>query len=464
MARFKARDLRDGTGLDEIRRTLNEIQKEIASDIAQALGKSRVTELIIDGPYAAGYGQVVRVAPPSGGLRVILPAVNLEQPGARVVVVVEGSAGALSVEAIDTTVNGTTTVTYLAGLGTVEFQLTPAGWYGWSASLISVPLTSLASQAADTFVGNVTAGSAAPTAVALSTLAGAGLAFGTHTLDVTGSTSITIASDQVQRAALTGEVTASANANGTTVTRSTDFQTSPWTGNHQFNGEIRGGTLTSLSTSGALNVTLDAGATRLLFTSASDITLGTISGAADGRLLFLEHTGTGTLTITHDASTANAVSCPNNADFVLTSRGALTLMARGSPAVWKMMHYGLSPEHLVGPTAGGGILFALRTAFTAAAAGSADDVTIYSANAPLAFRLLDVIVLISTAIGGSTVQLRDTSGGGGSVLSSSLSSAATGTARNNDTTTRVITVGGSIFLRRSDRGVAGEVIIIGRHS
>lgn len=217
MARFKAREIRNDASQDEIRRQLNEIQKEIASDLAVALSRSRVTELLIDGPYAAGYGDVVRVAPPTGGFRLILPALNLAQPAARVVVVVEAATGALSVEAIDTTVNGATTQTYLSGVGTVEFQLTPTGWYGWSASLLTIPLTSLASQAADTFVGNVTGAAANPVAVGLSTLAGAGLAFAAHTLDVTGSTSITIASDQVQRAALTGDVTAAANGNATTI-------------------------------------------------------------------------------------------------------------------------------------------------------------------------------------------------------------------------------------------------------
>lgn len=461
MARFKARELRDGTSLEEIRRTLNEIQKELAVDLGTALSRARVTELIIDGPYAARYGDVVRVAPPLLGLRVMLPPKNLEQPGARVVVVVEGVTGALSVEAVDATVNGADTVTYLAGLGTVEFQLTPTGWYGWSASLNTVPLTSLAAQAADTMVANVTAGTAAPTAVGLSTLAGAGLAFASHTLDVTGSTSITIASDQVQRAALTGEATAGANSNAVTVTRATDFQATPWTGPHQFNGEIRGGTLTSTSASGAVNITLDAGSTRLLFTSASTITLGTISGAADGRLLFVEHSGAGALVVTHDAASANAVACPGDEDLVLKGRGGVVLVARlGTNANWKVFEHQIDPANLLPFTASRGVLFTVRVAATAGTPGSADDVTIYSANAPFAFRILDVLWLDSTAIALSSVQLRDTSGGGGSALSSVLTAAVTGTARNNDTATRTVAAASSVFLRRSDRGVAGEIIII----
>lgn len=266
---------------------------------------------------------------------------------------------------------------------------------GVSAAGSTVPVGALSPIANDTFVGNVSGGVAPPADVNLSTLAGAGLAFAAHTLDVTGSTSITVTSDQVQRAALTGfaaanlntnattsaepivtysasanmsaervttsstsvtvstgvanqiefqraaltgEATASANANAVTVTRSTDFQTAPWTGNHQFNGEIRGGTLTSTSASGAVNVTLDAGATRLLFSSSSAITLGTISGAADGRILFVEHSGTGSFKVTHDQTTANAVACPGDVDFQFTGRGGFVLVTRlATNNNWKMM-------------------------------------------------------------------------------------------------------------------------------
>ena len=81
-------------------------------------------------------------------------------------------------------------------------------------------------------------------------------------------------------------------------------------------------------------------------------------------------------------------------------------------------------------------------------------------SAPFAFRIVDAYVLISTAIALSTVQLRDTSGGGGAALSSALTSATAGTIRNNDTATPTVASGGSVFLRRSDRGVAGEVIVV----
>jgi hypothetical protein len=69
--------------------------------------------------------------------------------------------------------------------------------------------------------------------------AGDGLTGGAGSaLAVGGSTSIIVGANDVQRAALTGEVTASQNSNACTVTRSTNFQASPWTGQHQFNANV----------------------------------------------------------------------------------------------------------------------------------------------------------------------------------------------------------------------------------
>jgi len=111
--------------------------------------------------------------------------------------------------------------------------------------------------------------------------------------------------------------------------------------------------------------------------------------------------------------------------------------------------------------AGLAALAVIRKAFVAAGPGAPDDVAIYTADAPFGFRVLDCFVLIATAIVATTVQLRDTAGGGGAALSDALSSAATGVVRNAAlTATGTIALGGTLVLRRSDNGVAGEVIIL----
>jgi hypothetical protein len=167
----------------------------------------------------------------------------------------------------------------------------------------------------------------------------------------------------LERAALTGEVTATANANATTVVRSTDFQASPWTGDHQFSGELRLGTLhTESAVSGALNVTLTAGATRLLITSTADLTLGTISGCAEGRVLYVEHarsSGTGHLSVTHGTGT-NAVSCPGDHDFPVRGRGGFILVGRGTN--WKLINRDAGAAAVQTDGGGGGNNFALNRA------------------------------------------------------------------------------------------------------
>ena len=114
----------------------------------------------------------------------------------------------------------------------------------------------------------------------------------------------------------------------------------------------------------------------------------------------------------------------------------------------------------------------IRVPFTAAGTGNMDDITIYAANAPVAMRIVQVYAYISTG-GGSgdqTLQLRTstmTGGGypytaGGSALSGTISTATTGFKSVNTTATATTTVaaGGSIYLHRRDRDVAGEFFIV----
>lgn len=99
-------------------------------------------------------------------------------------------------------------------------------------------------------------------------------------------------------------------------------------------------------------------------------------------------------------------------------------------------------------------------------AGTADDVTIWNATAPVALRILDAQLRVSTAVGGSSAALRTASGGGGSVVlpdpgtaTQTFSTAATGVLEDLATSTATVAAGGSLFLRRSDRSVVGELLL-----
>lgn len=352
MGRFKAREIRNDATLDEIRRQLNEIQKDLASDLSVALAARKVAELQL-GDYAAGYGDVARFAPPSAGARLILPEPNparLGDDSSRVTAVLEAATGALTVEVVNGTINGATTLAYAAGVGAAEFVLTKEGWYTWSATLGLLDIDSASivydatsrtlQRAALTGFAEATQNSNATTSAEPLVAYSASANMSAERV-LTSSTSVTVSTAtagqiELRSAAKTGEVTASANVNIMTVTRATDFQASPWTGNHQFNGEVRLGTLHTDTNSGALNITLTAGASRILFSHATgNITLGTVSGAADGRVLVVEFTGTGTHTVTHSTAGTDAFSCPGTVDLVITGRGGFLAVARGT--VWKVI-------------------------------------------------------------------------------------------------------------------------------
>lgn len=111
-----------------------------------------------------------------------------------------------------------------------------------------------------------------------------------------------------------------------------------------------------------------------------------------------------------------------------------------------------------------GSTMVLRKALTASGAtGAADDVTIFSSNAPFKFRVLDAVMYTSTAAAGSsTAALRTASAGGGTLLSGAMATDANGISRPAGTTptaTSTVASAGSLFLRRSDRAQVGEVLI-----
>lgn len=373
---FRAREIREGATADEQRRQLNEALKLIERDLSQALSRRRVSEVVTASSYAPGFGEVVRGAPPSTGQRLILPEPNLAALDARVTYVQVAATGALTVEVVNGTINGATTLSYLAGIGTIEFILTADGWFAWSVSMVaSLPLTALASQAAKSVIANATNAAAVPAALAASAAlqhvrvnaANNALEWSTITLselpaqasetvlgNISGSSAVPAAvaladldstsivydaaSHTFQRAAFTSEVTANQNANALTVARATDFSTTPWTGNHKFESQLLLGGEQDETGTGAINVTLGS-VVRLRFSDATgNHTVGTISACADGRLLIVEFSGTGTHTTTHSTA-SNAVSCPGNVDLVITGRGGYIAVGRdaGGTNNWKVV-------------------------------------------------------------------------------------------------------------------------------
>jgi hypothetical protein len=111
-----------------------------------------------------------------------------------------------------------------------------------------------------------------------------------------------------------------------------------------------------------------------------------------------------------------------------------------------------------------GVHFTVMVPFTAAAAGTPDDVTVYAGNCPSKRRYIDSLVKCTTAIGSSTGQLRSATGGGGSAISSAMSTGTTATSGRDvgggiTLAAQTIAANGDLYFRRSDRGIAGVLYI-----
>jgi hypothetical protein len=104
----------------------------------------------------------------------------------------------------------------------------------------------------------------------------------------------------------------------------------------------------------------------------------------------------------------------------------------------------------------------IRHRFAAGGGGAPDDVTIYAVNTfPYKVRMLDVTCYIDAAVGASTVELRTAAGGGGSLLGD-FDSATTGRKKDAAQTITPVIVPGApvgLFVRRSDSGVAGDIVL-----
>lgn len=112
--------------------------------------------------------------------------------------------------------------------------------------------------------------------------------------------------------------------------------------------------------------------------------------------------------------------------------------------------------------AGQSPLIVITKTFAAGAGGSADDVTIFSANAPYAFQIVDSFIYVTTGIALSTATLRSATAGGGSAKSDAYVTTTPGVFRllTLSALPSSIAANGTLVLRRSDNGVAGTIVML----
>lgn len=153
------------------------------------------------------------------------------------------------------------------------------------------------------------------------------------TLSNHASTSIVYNSNTFERAALTGEVTASQNSNTTAIVRSTNFA---WTGNHSFGAHFILGTQQNYTGALSTDISLNDTTNRLyiLVSGTGEIqTITPVSGTTDiGRIVYVYIVGSGTKTVKHAFSGGGVgrIQCPNNTDFTAENRESFILVGDGA--------------------------------------------------------------------------------------------------------------------------------------
>lgn len=169
-----------------------------------------------------------------------------------------------------------------------------------------------------------------------------------------------------------------------------------------------------------------------------------------------ERVTTSSTSITVDIATANQVLFKRAAltgEVTATADSNATVVADGV----------IDPANLAVLTSSRGVGWDIVITFAAGGGGAADDVTIFNASAPFAFKITEIVPYITGgAAVGRTIQLRSAAGGAGAAQSDVHSAAATGRAPatvGTITALPAVALNGSVFLRRSDSAITGDLVI-----
>jgi hypothetical protein len=139
-------------------------------------------------------------------------------------------------------------------------------------------------------------------------------------------------------------------------------------------------------------------------------------------------------------------------------KGDITVASSGTS--WTVDALAITPTKIAAFASNFGVVGAVFYTAAAGAGGAADDVTLQNANMPFAVRWLEWRVIVTTAVALATVEVRSANGGGGAALSSTFVAATAGEAALSASWTATTTsaVNTSSFLRRSDSGVALDLV------
>lgn len=178
----------------------------------------------------------------------------------------------------------------------------------------------------------------------------------------------------------------------------------------------------------------------------------------------IKPTSTGRVVLLHDSaatSVINRILCPRSQAYVLTHVDEGVVVAHDTDGgSYRLTATLVDPNVLAPVTSNVGVIFNIGPIAMTATGAAADDVVVYNANAPYAFRILKMMPIVTTLVGGTSFQARNATGGGGAAVSSQFDGALVSdnpaiTANNGLTAT--IALGGTLVVRRSNGNIVGEV-------
>jgi hypothetical protein len=120
----------------------------------------------------------------------------------------------------------------------------------------------------------------------------------------------------------------------------------------------------------------------------------------------------------------------------------------------------ISPAKLATVASNIGVPFSIGPIALTATGAAADDVVVYSANAPFAFRIRRMIPIITTGQASGVIQARNATGGGGAAVSSEFDATVASdqpAVTTNLGLTATIALNGTLVVRRNNGNIAGEV-------
>ncbi len=234
---------------------------------------------------------------------------------------------------------------------------------------------------------------------------------------------------------------------------SSDFETSMTVAVQE--GTVNATTLWLLSTPmpislGVTGLTWSAQITAALTGSApADVTKAAAVVGVSGTAARSDHK--------HDITTAAA-----STSGLANAEGSATSLARSDHTHLQAAASVVAANIGVKDAGGIGVAQVLRVVLTSGgAAGTADDVSVYTANAPYKFRIVDAYAVIATAHAGA-MALYSLASGAGTKYCADIDPTSAGINRQVGTTptvTSTVAANGSLFLNRADRSVTGELFV-----